>query len=327
MEMNLDRDVTQHYFETAREREGIRRKRAVGITPWTLDPIFQSWRFTNVHRENDKTTTWFRENIRSQLDGLAVVEATVIFRWFNRIESMERVKDLLLNGWDTEEARQRLKDVHPVVTGAYMVHSPYGYSKLDGLLAAIDWARPLLPAMVERWGDSQKTAHQDLRTLRNMGSFSAGEVIWDLRWTPVLNQALDIPTWTIAGPGCARGLGYLVDKSFRYSSSYDQIEMLTIMQELLQMSRDSEYWPLEWEPWELHEAEMWACEYGKVPQRSRGKSVEEEILMKVIKARNVHEAFPLALKLLSVHGVKRNSRNGPVLVAPWPVSTVYSHPL
>lgn len=48
--------------------------------------------------------------------------------------------------------------------------------------------------------------------------------------------------------------------------------------------------------------------------------------MKVIEASNVHAAFPAALRLLYEHGVERPSRNGPVLQAPCPVATVYTHP-
>jgi len=52
--------------------------------------------------------------------------------------------------------------------------------------------------------------------------------------------------------------------------------------------------------------------------------------MKVISARNVHQAFPIALGILLRHGVKRDSRNssmlGPVLQFPTPVTTVYQNP-
>jgi thymidylate synthase len=49
--------------------------------------------------------------------------------------------------------------------------------------------------------------------------------------------------------------------------------------------------------------------------------------MHVIDATNVHTALPEALIYLGRHGVQRDSRNGPVLVAPGPVSTVYRKPM
>jgi hypothetical protein len=48
--------------------------------------------------------------------------------------------------------------------------------------------------------------------------------------------------------------------------------------------------------------------------------------MKVIDARNVHEALPMALSLLAQIGVERGSRNGPVVAASEPVTTVYKRP-
>ena len=48
--------------------------------------------------------------------------------------------------------------------------------------------------------------------------------------------------------------------------------------------------------------------------------------MRSIEVRNVNEALPVGLALLLHQGVEEPSRDGPVVVAPWPVSTVYHHP-
>jgi Thymidylate synthase len=49
--------------------------------------------------------------------------------------------------------------------------------------------------------------------------------------------------------------------------------------------------------------------------------------MIVLKVRNVHEALPQALAMLERRGIRRQSRNGPVLQSPEPVTTVYEKPL
>jgi thymidylate synthase len=49
--------------------------------------------------------------------------------------------------------------------------------------------------------------------------------------------------------------------------------------------------------------------------------------MKVITARNVNEALSDAIWYMRVSGEEEASRNGPVLVAPTPVSTVYQRPM
>lgn len=48
--------------------------------------------------------------------------------------------------------------------------------------------------------------------------------------------------------------------------------------------------------------------------------------MKIINARNPQEALPLALKYIDEEGIERSSRNGDVIQAPGPVTTVYTHP-
>ena len=35
------------------------------------------------------------------------------------------------------------------------------------------------------------------------------------------------------------------------------------MQELLSYSQDDNYWPQEWDHWEMREVEHWLCEYAK----------------------------------------------------------------
>lgn len=49
--------------------------------------------------------------------------------------------------------------------------------------------------------------------------------------------------------------------------------------------------------------------------------------MITIEARNVHQALPVAVGKLNMWGLHRGSRNGPVLVSPWPVATTYKYPL
>lgn len=48
--------------------------------------------------------------------------------------------------------------------------------------------------------------------------------------------------------------------------------------------------------------------------------------MQVLSVRNAHKALPEAVRLMKLNGVKRDSRNGAVLVAPWPVTTLFQQP-
>jgi thymidylate synthase len=57
-----------------------------------------------------------------------------------------------------------------------------------------------------------------------------------------------------------------------------------------------------------------------VPDAQAGEDV------KVINVRNVHDALPIGLDLLGEVGFRRDSRNGPVIQFPGPVTTVYDNP-
>src|SRR5665213_532654 len=125
------------FFSTARERYSILLKRRAGLPkPWSVDPIFQREYFCNVFRESDKTTEWFRENIRDKVrdDPQKALLAIAAFRWFNKIETGEKIKDLLVGEWSSEAASERLLNARPVVTGAYIIKTPDGMNKMTGVL-------------------------------------------------------------------------------------------------------------------------------------------------------------------------------------------------
>jgi hypothetical protein len=267
----------EEFFRTARERHLIWQRRENGEpAPWTDDPILRAWRFCCVHREHDRTTRWFAENVRSKLQGLHAVQATTIFRWFNRIETGERILDLLLGHWDSREALERLRGITPVVTGAYIVRTPFGSPKLEGLLESIDHMVEATSGWSERvagWTTLQ-AAWEALTSIPYMGSFTSYEVVCDLRWTPVLSAATDVMTWASAGPGCARGLGWVMGGEptlYNYSSARDQAEMRRIMEVLLDRSEvEFPYQPR----WEMREVEHWACEFDKYMRARRGQRLK-----------------------------------------------------
>lgn len=49
--------------------------------------------------------------------------------------------------------------------------------------------------------------------------------------------------------------------------------------------------------------------------------------MHTITVRNVHEALPEGVRTIQMYGERRDSRNGPVLVMPGPVTTLYERPV
>lgn len=300
--MTLIPEHVDTFFSTARERHSIYLRRKTGQKPpYTTDPIFQYWRFCNVFREIDKTTAWFREHVREPMRARPeVLLATVVFRFFNRIGTggaiFQQIEIEPETG-DRSTAWERFSMTGstnhlkraivayiglrgPYVTGSYIVKTPEGFSKLDGVLEILRrfysekgsgdyeslWcqqAQLLLdyPGLglehISNWLES---------TFYYIGHFTAYEIVSDLRWTDLLSKAPDILTWANPGPGATRGLNYLHGRIRTKTPPKDQL--VAEMRELLSMSRDSKYWPqggkattaLEWPKWEMRECEHWLCE-------------------------------------------------------------------
>jgi len=277
------------FFEFVRERYCILLKRRAaaeeGATtwgpPWTKDPVLQKYRFCNVFREDDKTTVWFRENVRGPLsEHPNVLMATIIFRWFNRITTGKVLLDhVLFADWNPSRARAVLKDLHPLITGAYVIRTAAGMTKLEGLIKYIDcmWAqRGELIAQVEAC-TTLEGACAILQSYEGLGSFMAYEIVTDLRHTYLLRDATDINTWANPGPGAARGLGLVLlgdAEEFRYDSSVDSAKLQDGMQHLLALSRLN-YWPGGWPRWEMREVEHSLCEYAKYMGAKEGRKLKQ----------------------------------------------------
>lgn len=262
------------FFAYARERQAVLlRRRAGQPRPWSTDPAFANNRFCNVFREDDRTTVWFRENVRERLRSAPeVLLATVVFRWFNRITTGEAIFcegwterghsawDEFLSSGDTRVLREAILKIvgyaGPYVTGAYIIKTPSGMDKLDGVLYGIrEFANQKRSGADWRMVAENYLQHRGERTLKSMwswlcqfpylGPFMAYEVVSDLRYTALLDRAPDIMTWANAGPGATRGLNRIwgrtpIDKAIRPAQQSEE------MRQLLECSRDNRYWP-SWE--------------------------------------------------------------------------------
>lgn len=292
------------FLKFARDRQRIFAARAAGESfPWTTDPILQEYRFTNVYRENDATTVWFRENVRDPLrDKPEVLLATVLFRWFNRIRTGEAifrqtcmVEDPLPDEVDNTPWEVLLQDDRrgffprstlqgsivnycgngPYVTGAYIIKTPDGMTKLDGVLQCVEWFceqehpiqdgkldwREVARVCLEYPGEVPlETVWDWLRKFPFLGDFMAYEIVSDLRHTLLLDKAPDIDTWANPGPGAMRGLNRLHgrDLKFRQPKHVFVCEMRSLLAFV------HENWCEPDSPlWEMREVEHTLCEFDK----------------------------------------------------------------
>lgn len=295
---------TADFFAYAREREEVRLRKVHAIKydldqrDLTTNPILREWSFCNVDREDDRTTVWFRENVRSQVPEEQILLATVAFRWFNRIETGRVLAGIdpagnsvaanLFAKWSTSWARERLAEYAkpPYVTGAYIIKTPDGMNKVEGVLWCIDQfaqgnkkGLPLDHAEFSRKLILESGVHtlegvwNILRQFPYMGDFMAYEVVTDLYNTPLLDRAPDIMTWANPGPGAARGLCRLLDApldDLNRGSLKDRAYMMQQMRDLLAASQYSENWPKDWKPWDMRTVEHTLCEFDKYERVSQG---------------------------------------------------------
>lgn len=262
----------ERYLELCTERQRILQRRRDGQEwPWTDDEILQTYSFCNVYREDDRTTVWIRENLREPLrDHPNVLFGMVMARFFNRIETLEHISSHFIeHGWDSDYTYEVLQGINPVVTGAYMVNTPKGMTKLEGVLTILDmvWEdEPLLRQMMPDIGAqvTMERLHHELQKYPHLGAFMAYEMVTDLRHTFVLENAPDLMSWASPGPGCVRGLCRVMGVelgSLQYHKKQDRARCLGVMQGML--SKVNEVWPQEWPRWEMREVEHTLCEFDK----------------------------------------------------------------
>lgn len=284
------------YWMRERYNVAIRRRNDLP-KPWTDDEVLQTYFFTHPYREMDRVTVWFKDNIREPLrDDPDVIFATVCFRWFNlpetgvvlanyRPKTGDQYSMGLLEDWKPEEALRLLSEVRAnreqVFTGAYMINSPGGKPKLEAIIERIDkvWKdRERLVDFFEQNNGLGKShplrmedAHKRLTQYEGLAGFMAYEIVCDLRYTYLLENAPDKMTWCNPGPGCIRGLYRLLGLPFKKgnnaSSPPKPAHWDKTMRELLATAKNrlSSMPPLE-----MREIEHSLCEYDKYMRAIEG---------------------------------------------------------
>jgi len=269
------------FFNYARERYNIFLKKDVvgSPAPWTEDKILQQYRFCNIFREDDIVTKWIRKNVREPYaDHPKLLGMIVLARWFNKIETLEVIKENnLFENWNTEDAQKALGGLSPIVSGAYIIKTPDGMNKLTGICWCLEQILPdavHLQAHIEVGETGLADVHRVLMDYPFLGAFMSYEIVTDLRHTFMLNQAPDIMTWANPGPGAARGLSRLLGyeaNHFNRSSKKDYATMMVEMQKLLELSKQDKYWSNEYPAWEMREVEHTLCEFDKYERARLGE--------------------------------------------------------
>ena len=200
------------------ERELIRMRRQQGQKPpWTTDRELSGFRFCNVNRENDAVTKWIHENWRqpNQRDTM-LWHAMLAARMFNWPPTLKRMG--YPEPWSVESVEATLRPAwergDKLFTGAYIVST--NGKKMDKLTYVLEvLTKAYYHGQCVQEGMTLAGAHQRLQRVEGVGSFMAGQIVADLKYTPVLQGAEDWWDWAAPGPGSMRGLNRMMDRPLK----------------------------------------------------------------------------------------------------------------
>lgn len=246
------------FFATAAERHDIYLRRRDNLPPpWTEDPIFATWKFTNVFRELDRGTLALRRMTadRDPLDPLFFWNV-FWYRVFNREEHSYEF------GWNFDleallsHMRVKKQTGAPIFTGAHMTYSGVG-DKLEWFASEClypTWEKRATIAGTLRKRGTIEGAFERLKKIPGVGPFVAYEIACDLRFS-LLREAPDVLTWANVGPGSKRGLERL--------GLAPKVWSMTQLLDLAPRSAFARHLGGDNPLFELREIEHWLCEFDK----------------------------------------------------------------
>lgn len=277
----MDEQALAQLFYWMHERHAIYLRRKAGMPwPWSDDPIFQRYKFTNVFRELDAGTIWCRERIREPYAMHPELFFNIAaYRRYNLIGTAEELG--FIENYDPKWAMdlmyQRRARGLSIFTGAHMVCGtirdadgnipPDKIIQIFGISFQRLWdiRRDVEPQP----GDNLEDAFNRIMKAKipGYGAFIAYEVITDLRHTIYLHKANDIMKWANPGPGAKRGIRRLYPEYDGLSLSYS--DYVNVMRWLkLHFNANK----LEWMPGvEMRDIEHSLCEFDKYERARLGQ--------------------------------------------------------
>ena len=234
--------MIENFFNWINDRHEIYLHRVRKMPPpWSNDPIFNQYKFTNPFRENDRVTIWMRDNWTNPNHNKPhgqIIFNCCLFRMIGTTEFANQ------HGWvdkfnptyTKEVIEDRLKNKLRTFTGAYIITNqgikkPKSEVVVDSFLTPI-WEEQETLAKVAEETQSLQQLHMAMGNYLGWGGggFMSYEVVTALNYTPVLDKAKDRFSWANAGPGAKRGLnrifGRELTKSIKQENANEEMKDL-----------------------------------------------------------------------------------------------------
>jgi len=219
-----------------RERENIRRNHDLRVNgPWTDDPILATYRFCNVHREDDKVTKWIADHWRGpHAEDPDLWFAMLVARLTNLPTTMTIIGYPV--PWQPEKVRERMKEARAngarLYNPAYMIGTQGTAGDKVDFLVDIVWSKlwAIRSALRPMVGDRLEDFAKRLLPHFGMGTFLVGQIIADVKYVLPLRVASDWRSFALSGPGSRRGLnrvlGYALNAPWREDEWKEQLRLL-----------------------------------------------------------------------------------------------------
>ena len=210
----LDSPALPQFVYWIRERERIRLLREMGAKPlWSTDQIFNSVRFCNIRREDDKVTRWIKKNWRDPYANHKNLSFGMLMaRVINLPECLEALG--FPEKWDPVKFERAMDDRAAtglrLWTGAYMVTGGYskgGETKQKIIARVLDDGYKYCSTIRSHY--TLERAHNEILCTNGIGTFLAAQAIADIKYTSLLAGAADWHTFCAPGPGALKGLNIL----------------------------------------------------------------------------------------------------------------------
>lgn len=257
------------------EREHIRNEKEAGApAPWTEDKVLQTYRFCNVRRRHDRVSKWIIENIiKPYEDNDNLWFMLCCARWINWPPTIQELMDSGVwptSGFDAIKfgrvIDERVKRGEKTWTGAYMITArqiPEGVGK--GAFVAERMLNPLLHSELGRFFNSPlgpyRTVQKSLEVFENKygwGTFMTGQVVADMTYSHILQNASDLYSYAPIGPGSIRGLNRMFGRNL-----HQTIRQVQFNEELIYTKRKVNELLRSLDDVTLHDWQNCFCEFDK----------------------------------------------------------------
>jgi hypothetical protein len=265
------------YLYFVYEREAIRLAREVELPreQWTQDEVFRRYKFTNIHRRDDRLSRWLISSVLlpNREDGNLWFTALIcrLINWPPTIQALLTAGVIPCAPQDFDaEAFVRVVETckltqSKVYGEAYLVYptkqDPGGVksrSMAKHIIGSAVENRKLISAEVWGYEPSVACVVDALSDCFGISTFLAGQVAADLTYLPEqLAGAKDLYTWAPLGPGSQQGLNYLY--GYKKFHTWKQHDFNSTLSEMLSKIRRE----LEIEDLTLHDVQNTMCEYSK----------------------------------------------------------------